>query len=143
MASQRYTLLATAICALLSGCTIKLPLCPTVANVSYPEDTPVSSVNWFVLESSKKRNLSIEELSEFVAIFSGSPRSIRWLEENYPSMLCAFKYRRVVDDEGLYTRCIRKAGIWIDIVKDERFEELMLRETDYAATCIRGPALEG
>ena len=119
-----------------AGCVAtKLPLCPQVAQLSYPRGAAPSDVNRFVSDRARERRVRVTPLSTFVAEFRGYVGDVRWLERNYRTLLCAFDSSQVVDDGRLYGACMSNASGWIAVVQSARPEYLMLDKTFFKDTC--------
>ena len=118
-----------------SGCaTARFPLCPRIAERSYPLGKPGETVNMFVRDEAKWRQVRIRPLSHFAADFSGSKSDIRWFSGNYSFVLCAFDPRQVINVDAIYTSCMSHALEWLAIVRSQP-ENLLLTETKFKDNC--------
>lgn len=114
--------LATAGCAT----TTKLPLCPAIAEKSYGAGGGGKTVNYFTKQAADSRKIEIVELSAFVAEMKGSANDVDWLSQRYPHFMCAFLPRLEVNDQQVYTTCMRRASEWIKSVQSAQPETLFL-----------------
>lgn len=117
--------------------TVRVPLCPKLAAVSYTPAQPDAIVNKFMAEQAQLRKITIKPLSPFVAEVSGKKSQIKWFVNNYQFMACAFDREQVIADETTYTTCTQYAPSWIDIVQSEKPEDLMLEGTHFVGVCVR------
>jgi len=121
---------------LARGCaTVRLPLCPAIAEASYQSGGRGKIINMYVSQSAVERNVVIRPLSSFAADFTGGYPDIKWLSNNYPFILCAFDARQVVHDRDVYISCMQHSPSWIAIVQSSKPEDLMLRETLFRENC--------
>lgn len=129
---------ALLICVAVSGCaSTRLPLCPKIAAASFPHGTQVSAVNWYVSEDAKRRGIKIAQFSPFVAEFRGSISALSSFESNYRFLVCAFDPEQEPDPRAAFMTCIAHAPSWIDAVKSEIPQNLMLQEHLYFERCVR------
>lgn len=135
-AGGRVVLVVLSSC-LISGCsTVSLPLCPRIAELSYEEtDASKSEMNKYLAEAVRARNISVMNVGPFEAEYQGSWREIRWLEQNYPALLCAFSPSRVIDPTAVHTACMDRAPGWISVVKGGRIDNLFLDDYGYKSSC--------
>ena len=137
-ANRATALSLTFAASMLAGCaTTVLPLCPRVAQLSYPTGSGQNDVNRFVHERATEKGIKINALSTFAAAFSGYLYNVRWLEKNYPTLLCAFESGQVVDAQTVYLACMSNAPRWIAPVQSEHPENLMLDDTHFKENCAR------
>lgn len=117
--------------------TERFPLCPKIAALSYPsrEEGKGQVVNKFVKDEALRRDVSIVLISNFVAELKGSRRNIAWFESNYPSLLCAFNPGLVIEDEATHTSCHSHVRNWMEMVKNQRENELMLEKNLFCPNC--------
>lgn len=134
-----------ALAALLSGgcAATKLPLCPKVAQWSYPVGTQPSDINRFVSDRARERQLRITPLSRFTAEVSGFAWNVRWLEKHYVTLVCAFDPGQVIDDGRVYGACMSTASEWIRVVQSAHPEHLLVEQTLFKETCAFEPADDG
>jgi hypothetical protein len=121
----------------LSGCASsgQFPLCPRIAEESYPSGSPGAVVNLYARDQAAARHLIISPLSSFAAVVSGSYEDLRWFNQNYPTMLCAFDPHQEVLDRERYISCTIHAPHWIEIIRSSHPEDLMLIETKFRENC--------
>jgi hypothetical protein len=121
---------------LLTGCAgARFPLCPAIAENSFPSDGRGKIVNMYIQREADARNVEVRPLSEFTAEFRGSGPDLEWFNQNYAFMLCAFDPRKQVYDRETYLSCMSHASQWIQIVRSSTPEDLMLRETKFRENC--------
>jgi hypothetical protein len=121
---------------LLSGCaSTRLPLCPSIAAKSYPAGHSSSDVNWYTREQATRLGISISPVSAFAADFRGADWDVRWLQRNYPFMLCAFDPRQEVNVRSTYISCMRHAEEWIRRTQSKVPEDLMLEGVMFHENC--------
>lgn len=126
------------VCVAVSGCSsIRLPLCPKVAAVSFPAATQTSPVNRYVAAEAQRRGLELTPLSPFVAEFSGPISTLSSFEANYRFLVCAFDPNQERDPRAAFMTCIAHAPYWIEAVKSEAPQNLMLQEHLYFERCVR------
>lgn len=122
---------------ILGGCTTALlPLCPDVAEDSVDPQVSRDFVNPYVRQAIEERGIVIVELSPFVAEFSGPSFQMRWLQDRYPHLVCAFDPRKEILNREVFMTCVSKAPEWIKAVQSDRPQDLMLRQTLYRETCV-------
>ena len=124
----------------LAGCTtVTLPLCPRLAEWSYPSGGGRGkTVNYFVDVNANRRGINIEPLSNFVANFTGSTWSAKWLKVNYKNMICAFDPRQMTGPANAsdnYLSCMGHADNWIAITASGNAHDLMLADTKFSDNC--------
>jgi hypothetical protein len=114
-----------------------LPLCPRLAQLSYEtrEAGNGKLVGSFLQAAADARGIQIQLLSSFVAEFRGPPHQIRWLEQNYAMLLCAFNSALVIDDQAVYTSAMNHAEDWIALVREGRHKDLMLSQYKFCNNC--------
>lgn len=126
----------------VSGCaTVHLPLCPRISALSYPRGSETQTLNRFVSAALKEQEVNAFVISPFLAQYSGGWNSVKWLEQNYPALLCAFDPLNVIDPKAVHTACVKNAPHWMQIVKENRLDDLFLDETIYKASCY--PRIDG
>lgn len=129
---------ALLVCLAASGCSsIRLPLCPKVAAVSFPVGTKISPVNWYVAEAAEQSGIKLTQLSPFVAEFRGTISSLRSFESNYRFLVCAFDPVQESDPRASFMTCVAHVPFWIEAVKSETPQNLMLQEHLYFERCVR------
>lgn len=117
---------------------VRVPLCPKLAVQSYSNPAmPEAVVNKYAAAQAQAKKLTITPLSSFVAEVSGDKKKVKWFEENYIFMVCAFDSAQVPNDEQVYITCTQYARRWIDIVQSAKPEDLMLQETHFASVCAQ------
>ena len=118
--------------------TVRLPLCPQVAALSYPTPPPQGTmVGRFTKEQAAERNIRISVLSSFIAAFSGRRGQVTWLKKHYADLLCGFDTDRVTLDAQTYLVCRTHAPGWIKLAQSRQPERLMLAETKFETVCAR------
>jgi hypothetical protein len=124
--------------AALSGCaTVMLPLCPSIAKNSYEHQDASKALNKFAVDLAEKRSISITQLSWFQASFSGLWPDIRWYEENYPYVLCAFDPKlQLIYKRETYVSCMRHARNWIETAQSKEPQNLMSPDSMYYEDCV-------
>jgi hypothetical protein len=117
--------------------TIRLPLCPKLAEMSYDsiEEGRGKIIGRTVAEAASARKVRITPLSSFVADFTGPTEQIRWFKRNYPDLLCAFNPKLVVNVEATNLSCMNHVRQWMDLVASGKEEDLMLNEYLYCPNC--------
>ncbi|KIO50269.1 hypothetical protein [Nitrosospira sp. NpAV] len=121
----------------VSACaTIRVPLCPAIAEKSYPSEQVGEVVNRYMAERAASKNVAISPLSSFAAEISGSIFAIEWFDRNYPWMMCAFESRHMLLDRQTFMSCMHHASEWMRVVKSDQPEHLMNRETKYEENCV-------
>ncbi len=121
----------------LSACaTIRVPLCPAIAEKSYPDPQIGEVVNRYMAERARSKNIAISPLSPFAAEIGGSVFAVEWFDRNYPWMLCGFESRQMLYDRETFLSCMHHASEWMKIVRSNQLESLMLRETKYVENCV-------
>lgn len=124
------------ITALLSSCaTTVLPLCPAIAEISYP-DASEGNVNYYIAQATEKKGIEFTVLSPFSAEFRGSKADIKWLTERYSHMLCAFDSEKEVDASSTYITCMEFSPVWIEKTQNDP-GGLFLDETEYDFNCVK------
>jgi hypothetical protein len=125
------------ICLIVSGCaSTQLPLCPKIAAVSFPSGVPVSAVNRYISEDAARRGIKIAQLSPFVAEYRGSVSAISAFESNYRFLVCAFEPSQERDPRAAYMTCTAHSPFWIDAIKSDAPQNLMLQEHLYFERCV-------
>ncbi|UCR85154.1 hypothetical protein [Pseudomonas chlororaphis] len=110
--------------------------------MSYEEgDVSKSEVNKYLIEAIRDRNISVVNVGPFEAEYQGGWSEIRWLEENYPALLCAFNPSRVIDPRAVHVACMDRAPGWISVVKNGWQDNLFLDEYGYKSSCY--PRVDG
>lgn len=119
-----------------------VPLCPAIAEVSYPkEKSDGKLINYFAANEAEKLRVKIRPLSSYTAVVQGGSASVfRFLNE-YRFMICAFNPKLEINDRSTYLSCMRHAQSWINIVRSRQPERLMLEETSFRDNCA--PRLPG
>lgn len=127
----------TGLC-LLAGCTTaRLPLCPRLAEASYPPGSQGRGqvVNYYLQRNAAAAGISVRPLSSFVAEYSGSSFSMEPFVQNYPAMLCAFDSRQIVNDQTTYQSCTMHAPDWVALVQSGAQQRLMDDSTYFWQVC--------
>ncbi len=112
-----------------------VPLCPAIAEISFKEKKDGQLVNHFAEAEAKRLDVKISPLSSYVASVEGNPWGVARLVEEYKFLLCAFNSKLDINDRATYLSCTRHAQSWIDTVRSERPERLMLKETLFRENC--------
>lgn len=125
--------------ALLAACaTVRVPLCPAIAEKSYPDIRLGEPVNRYLALNALDRNVRITVLAPVAAELSGGVSDIRWITRNYPWMLCAFDSNHVTDDQATFGSCMSHASRWMEIVNGQStWAVLMVGQTLYAENCMK------
>ena len=135
------TTLAACGCLLVTACTtIRVPLCPDIAKVSYGQGEQVSDVNRYAVIGANRTGVAIAPLSSFTAEASGFFANVNTFNQDYKFMVCAFEPDRVLssDTSDIYINCMSKADNWATIVNSNKPEDLMLEESLFRPTCAAG-----
>lgn len=120
---------------LMQGClSVNLPVCTSLSKGN-PSTLPGIGKKLFLV--CEERNIKITVLSSTITQFEGSRKQIKWLQQNYPILLCDFNQDAVIMDEQVYTTCMANAKKWIAIVQGPNPEKLMLASTHYASVCVQ------
>lgn len=120
------------------GAAKRFPLCPELAMKSYPVPAPAeATVNKHIVERAAERRVQIHVLSPFAAELAGHRKQISWFDKHYRFMVCGFDPANVIPDEATYLTCMGNADRWVEIVRSEEAENLMLKDTHYVAVCVR------
>lgn len=117
--------------------SIRLPLCPRLATLSYAtiEEGRGKLVGRFVAEQAVARKVEIIPLSSFVAEFKGPTKQIEWFKQNYGNLVCAFNNALVIEDEQTYLSCMHHVREWMTLIQTGKDAELMLKEHEYCPNC--------
>lgn len=131
-------LVPLAVSLLLSGCadTVRLPLCPKIAERSFDEVQRGAVVNRYILQAVKARDIEIVELSKFAASFRGSGTALDWLQDNYVQLLCAFDPDHEENVRATYISCTQHARRWVEIIQSDAQEDLMIVQTLFRTNCV-------
>jgi hypothetical protein len=132
-------ILALAAGMLLAACaTVKVPLCPEIAEMSYPVDQgePGERLNHFLARFVEKRKVRVERLSWFVAEAKGLKWHVADLQANIAELTCAFDPGQMsYETRATYLSCMTHAPEWLGHVQGERPQDLMLAETLFYENC--------
>jgi hypothetical protein len=113
-----------------------VPLCPAIAELSYPNAKKDGAlINYFLAGEAKRQNISVEILSSFSARLRGGRDKVSSVVSNYPRLVCAFNQNLEPNDSSTYTSCMAHAKEWIEIV-EKAPEELMLSNTLFKENCV-------
>lgn len=96
----------------------------------------MSAVNRYISEDAERRGINIAQLSPFVAEFRGSFSAISAFESNYRFLVCAFEPSQERDPRAAFMTCIAHSPFWIDAVKSEMPQNLMLQDHLYFERCV-------
>ena len=96
-------------------------------------------VNKYIMDQASARNIKIAVLSEYEAELYGTPADLQWFTQNYPAMLCAFDPRQNLSNRETYISCTSHAPQWIEIIRSQHPEYLMLRQTKFLENCSSLP----
>jgi hypothetical protein len=128
---------------LACGCVqrARVPLCEAVAQKSLAPGTvppPGMVVNAYLAQAATVKHVKIEVLSPVAADISGPKWSVRRIEKSYPFLLCAFYDPGApVEYAQIYTTCMQSTPEWIQIVRSQQPEDLLLPRTNYASVCVK------
>jgi hypothetical protein len=112
-----------------------VPLCPAIAEISFTKKKDGQLVNYFAETEAKRLGVKIRPLSSYTASVEGNPWSVAKLVEEYKFLMCAFNPKLDINDRATYLSCMSHAESWIDTVRSERPEKLMLKETLFRENC--------
>jgi hypothetical protein len=128
-------LLSLVIIMAMEACrsSAKLPLCHRFSD-SKPSNT--AGIGRDLFDAAKKRHIEITVLSDNVAEFTGPKKDIKWLEDNYPFLMCDFDQSAGTLGRQEYVSCISHAKVWIRLVQSRKPEQLMLDSTIYCQNCL-------
>lgn len=120
----------------LGSKTELVPLCPAIAEVSYPK-TKIDGklINYFAATEAEKLRVKISPISSYTAVVQGSSSSVSRFLNEYRFMICAFNPKLEINDRSTYLSCMRHAQSWINIVRSRQPEQLMLTETSFRENC--------
>ena len=137
LCARYFILLAT---AGLQGCASeKYPLCPAIAEQSVPGGKRGQIINAYIIDNANRRNVKVEMLSEYEAIFTGLSTDLRWFRENYPAMLCAFDPRQNLSNKETCMTCTKYTPLWIELIRSNHPENLMADGTKFWPSCSSLP----
>jgi hypothetical protein len=134
--TYRFVPISITLLFLASCTTVVLPLCPTVARISYSNNEEDVAINRLIIQEAKTRQIEINQLSWFAAEFSGYAPSVAAFKKNYRYMLCAFNPSnpKILQDKvrGTYQTCMTHAAEWIE--KTTSGPEILMT-TDFYENC--------
>jgi hypothetical protein len=147
MKSDSVTSLVLLILVVLAGGCVtrtRLPLCPKLAEKSYESAATGKNqiVGRFVKEQAARRGITITPLSYFVAEFKGPSHQVRWLRENYDTLLTAFNPKLITWDEVDFTAAHQHVRTWMELVDQKRYSELMLAQHKFCPVCCSSEYLQ-
>lgn len=123
---------------LLTGCSsATLPLCPLLAEWSYPTAGEGKVVNYYIQQAADDKAISVRPLSAFLGYYRGNEFGMKWLISHYREMLCAFDPRKVTGSASpsqVYLSCMAHADRWIEVVQRDP-HDLFLGGTEYYENC--------
>ncbi|NKI60066.1 hypothetical protein HCG46_17515 [Labrenzia sp. PO1] len=112
-----------------------VPLCPAIAEVSFPDAKQDGAlVNHFVIKEAARQKVNVEVVSGFTARISGRRNRVEAMIAGYPSLLCSFNQSLKPNGQSTYTSCMAHAKEWMDIVQNSP-GELMLSHTLFRENC--------
>jgi hypothetical protein len=102
--------------------TAKFPVCTKLSN---QKPSSIPGVNQTLFKILQDRHLSVTTLSSTVIEIQGTKRQMKWLQKNYPFILCDFDQKKEAMDNSVYTSCMSNAREWIKVVQGKRPDTLM------------------
>jgi len=126
-----------AACAVTPETTVRIPLCPRLASLSYGDVKSGEGklVSSFAIEQAKRYNVRIFPISSFEAELVGQKANVDSFLAIYPSILCGFNSSLVIDDEAVFTTCMAEASKWIKDVGEGRAKNLMQAPSNFCGVC--------
>jgi hypothetical protein len=120
-----------------STADIIVPLCPAIAEKSYPEaQIKGKLINFFADEEAMKLGIIISPLSEFFANIHGRTHRVRYFYSRYKYMLCSFNPRVEAEAQATFLSCMGHADSWIEIARSSHPDNLMLNGTLFVPNCV-------
>lgn len=133
-----FAVISVALSAAACTSARRFPLCPELATKSYPAPPPAGTVlNKYIAEQAAERKVRISILSPFAMVLTGRTGQISWFDKHYPFLLCSFDPANVILDDATYLTCMTNAERWVQIVRSEEPEDLMLADSHYSRVCVR------